>query len=139
MLKIFLRLYQITGNDIFLQEAEDILKAAKEHIDLYPPGACYHLMALLRYYDQKAPTLVIALNEKNEFQTEITKILSNHFIPHKAIIWKREVDEELRDLTAISRNKPTVDGKTTLYLCHRNQCEDPITDISKMWEVIGKL
>lgn len=134
-----LRLFQMTGVEDYFVEAGDVLKAAKEHIDLYPPGACYHLMALLRYYDMKAPALVIALNEQEEYRDEIRKMLSGHYIPHKAVIWKRDSDEELRDLVPLSRNKPAVNGKTTLYLCYRDRCEEPITEISKMWEAIEKL
>jgi uncharacterized protein len=134
-----LRLYQITGIDEYFSEAEDILKAAKEHIDLYPPGACYHLMALLRYYDTDAPSIIIALNERDEFRDEIAKMLAGNFIPHKVIIWKRESDEELRDFVPISRNKPPIDGKTTLYICRRGRCDEPITDVAKMWEAIENL
>lgn len=134
-----LRLFQITGYEEYFVEAGDILKAAKDHIDIYPPGACYHLMALLRYYDVKAPTIVIALNEQEEFREEIKKMLAGHFIPHKAVIWKRDSDEELRDLVPISRNKPAVNDKTTLYICFRDHCEEPIAEISKMWEAIEKL
>jgi uncharacterized protein len=134
-----LRLYQITGVEEYFVEAEDILKAAKEHIELYPPGACYHLMSLLRYYDLKAPTLLIALNEQEEFKEEIQKMLAGYFIPHKAVIWKRDSDEELRDLVPISRNKPSVNEKTTLYICYRDRCQEPITELSKMWEAIEQL
>jgi uncharacterized protein YyaL (SSP411 family) len=134
-----IRIYQITGVEDYLKEAEDILKAAKEHIELYPPAACYHLMALFRYFDAKAPTFLISLNEQEEYKEEIQKILSGTFIPHKAIIWKRESDEELRDLVPLSRNKPPINGKTTLYICYKNHCDEPITDISKMWEAIEKL
>jgi uncharacterized protein len=134
-----LRLYQITGVEDYLIEAQDVLKAAKEHIDLYPPGACYHLMALLRYYDEKAPAIIISLNEQEELREEIGKMLAGHFIPHKVVIWRREADEELRDLVPICRNKPPVNGKTTLYICYRNRCEEPITEVSKMWETIEKL
>jgi uncharacterized protein YyaL (SSP411 family) len=134
-----LRLYQITGVEDYYKEADDVLKAAKDHIDLYPPGACYHLMALLRFFDLKAPTLVIALNESEEFRDEIKKMLSGHFIPHKAVIWKRDSDEELRDLVPVSRNRPPLNGKTTLYICYRDHCDEPITEVSKMWEVIEKL
>jgi len=134
-----LRLYQITGVEDYYKEAEDVLKAAKEHIALYPPGACYHLMALMRYLDPKAPTLIIALNEKEEFREEIKKMLSGHFIPHKVVVWKRDSDEELRDLVPISRNRPAVNGKTTLYICYRDHCDEPITEVSKMWEAIEKL
>lgn len=134
-----IRLYQLTGVEQYLKEAEDVLRAAKEYIDLYPPGACYHLMALERYYDAKAPTLLIALGEGDMHKEEIAKMLSGHFIPHKAVIWSRESDEEVRDLIPISRDKPPIEGKTTLYICYRDRCLEPITDISKMWEAIEKL
>ena len=134
-----IRLYQITGVEEYFNEAADILKAAKEHIELYPPGACYHLMALLRFLDLKAPTIVIALNSQDEFKEEIAELLSGHFMPHKTVIWKRESDEELRDLVPTARNKPPVDGKTTLYICYREKCDEPINDIAKMREAIEKL
>jgi len=134
-----IRLYQITGDGEYLNEAIDILKAAKEHIDLYPPGACYHLMALQRYYDLKAPTIIVALNDHEEHKDEILKMFAGHFIPHKAIIWKRESDEALRDLVPNSRNKPCRQGKTTLYICYRDRCDAPITEVPKMWEAIEKL
>lgn len=134
-----IRLHQLTGLAPYLKSAEEVLKGAKGHIDLYPPGACYHLMALQWYFDDKAPTLVISLDHEESFRDEINKMLYNHFIPHKAIIWRRDTDEELRDLAPVSRNKPPVNGKTTLYICYRNHCEEPLTELSKMQEAIGKL
>lgn len=134
-----LRLYQITGIEDFRLQAADILKAAKEHIELYPPGSCCHLMALLRYYDEKAATVVVALNEKEELKDEIRKLLTGRFLPNKVVIWKRESDEELRDLVPISRTKPVIDGKTTLYICFQDRCEEPLVDLVKMQQAIESL
>lgn len=134
-----LRIYQITGVDSYLSQAEDVLRAAKEHIDLYPPGACYHLMALEHYLDRDAPTLIISLNEQEAFRDEISKMLSGHFMPHKVVIWRRESDEELRDLALHSRSKKPVNGETTLYICYADRCLEPIHELSKMWEAIQKL
>lgn len=134
-----IRLYQITGVEEYKTQAEDVLRAAKQHIDLYPPGACYHLIALQRYLDPDGATLIISLNDKEEYKEEIAKILYSRFIPHKAVIWRRESDEELRDLVPISRDKAPIDGKTTLYICRQNRCEEPVTNISKIWEIIEKL
>ncbi len=134
-----LRLYQITGLENYLVEAEEVLKAAKEHIDLYPPGACYHLMALERFFDEKAPTLVISLNQEEAYRDEIAKMLAGHYIPHKVVIWRRDSDEELRDLVPTGRNKPPIQDQTTLYICYRDRCDEPITDITKMWKAIERL
>lgn len=133
------RLYQITGIEDYRKEAEDILKAAKQHIDLYPPGACYHLMSLQRFIDQEKPTLVIALNEAEDNREEIAHLISQRFGPHKALVWRRESDEVLRDQAPLCRDKVAMDGKTTLYLCRQGRCEAPLTDFSKIQEVIEKL
>jgi len=133
------RLAQITGLEEYLQQAADILRTARQHMELYPPGVCYHLMALHRYLDQEAPTFVIALNDKEELKQEITELLRGHFIPHKAVVWRRASDEELRDLVPLARDKGPVDGKTTLYICHRNRCQEPLTDIAKIQEAFAKL
>ncbi len=134
-----LRLYQITGVEDYLKQAEDILKAAKQHIDLYPPGACYHLMALQRYFDHDLPTFIIALNDEEQYRTEIASLLAQRFIPHKSVLWKRDSDEELRDLAPLSRDKTAVNGQTTLYICLRNRCLEPITDLAQMRESIEKI
>lgn len=127
-----IRLYQITGSEEYLKQAEDILRAAKQHIDLYPPGACYHLMALMRYLDEAAPSFLISLNEKEQHRDEIASALASRFIPHKVTIWQREGDEELTDFVPWSRDKKPIDGKTTLYVCQKGKCKAPITDFTNL-------
>ncbi len=48
-----IRLFQMTQDETYLTQMEDILKAAKKFIEAYPPGACYHLLALQCYLDIK--------------------------------------------------------------------------------------
>ncbi len=48
----------------YQREAEDILRAVKLFADNYPPGYIYHAMNIQRYYDKQAPTIVVALNER---------------------------------------------------------------------------
>lgn len=134
-----IHLAQLTGNRDYLEEAQDILKGAKDHIDMYPPGACYHLMALQRLLDNEAPTIIVSLNEKEEHKAEIEKLLADRFMPHKAVIWRRESDETIRDLLPQCRDKTPVDGKTALYICYPTRCKEPITDLSEMSQVIAKL
>ncbi|MCH9609513.1 MAG: hypothetical protein S4CHLAM45_14290 [Chlamydiales bacterium] len=134
-----LRLYQITGIREYRARAEKLFLAAKEHIDLYPPGTCYHLMALQRMLDVKAPTITISLNEKEEYKDEISKMIAAHYLPHKVVIWRRESDEVLRDLVPPSRVMQPIEGKTTLYICYQDHCLEPIIELPKMWEAFDKL
>ncbi len=133
------RLYQITGVESYMERAEEIFCAAKEHIDLYPPGACYHLIALQRFYNKKAPSIVIALNTEEQYKDEIAKMLSAYYIPHKTVVWRRDSDEELRDLVPSSRVKAPLNGQTALYICYSDRCLEPILDLSKMQEALESL
>ncbi|NGX62120.1 MAG: hypothetical protein K940chlam9_01614 [Chlamydiae bacterium] len=134
-----LRLHQITGISAYRQEAEDILRAAKEHIDLYPPGASYHLMALQYYYDETAPTIVVALNQNEEHKEEIRQMIGGQFLPHKALIWRRDSDEELRDLVPLARHAHPKEGKTTLYVCFPDRCLAPVNELPAIWNTLQQL
>ncbi len=121
-----LRLYQITQDEKYLTQAEDILKAAKSFIETYPPGACYQLIALQRYLDAQAPTVVVALDEKESLREEIRAAVSNRFCPHLQIIWKRKEDKEIVRLIPSIADKTLVDGQTAVYLCRQDRCEPPL-------------
>ena len=124
-----LRLHQITQEESYLNQAEDILKSANEFIEAYPPGACYSLMALQRYLDKKRATVVVSLNDQETNLKEISTKLATQFLPHVAIIWKRPKDELLDKLIPESADKLPVDGKTAVYICRQNVCQAPkVTD-----------
>lgn len=131
-----LRLFQLTLDEQYLNDAADILKGVKKYLDSYAPGYCYHMINLNRYYDKQIPTFVIALNKKEEYREELFNALYQEFIPHKAIVWRRIEDEELFHLLPFTKEQPPVDNKTTLYLCRFGQCLAPITDLSEMLKVI---
>ncbi len=123
-----LRLYQMTGNGDYLEQVEGILKAARQTMEAYPPGACYHLMALQRYLDPKAPTLVIALDAEQSLRKEIEEALASRYLPHAAVIWMEENDPLLSGLIPSLVDKKSVDGQTAVYLCRQDRCEPPLLE-----------
>ncbi len=123
-----IRLYQLTGVEKYLIAAEEIFKAAKMLIDAYPPGTFYHLLALYRYYDRKAPLIIVALDEQKSLMTEIQKELALQQLPHMAIIWKTTADEELVKAIPILADKTPLNQSTTLYICTGTRCERPLND-----------
>lgn len=134
-----LRLYQLTLDKQYLNQAEDVLKAVKTFIDNYPPGYCYHLMNLIRYYDKHGITAVVALNSKEQHLEELRQLFYHAYIPNKAIIWRRQNDKELFELLPFLRNQEAVGDKTTLYICREGFCEKPLTEFSEMIEAVHKL
>ena len=133
-----LRLHQLTLDPDYFHQAEDILKGVMEYLENYPPGYCYHVMSLLRYDDQKAPTFVIALNSKRDHEKELKHALYEKFIPHKAVIWQSH-DVELEELLPFTKEQTAKQDKTTLYVCHEGVCMAPLDELPKMLEAIDKL
>ncbi|MCI0382523.1 MAG: thioredoxin domain-containing protein [Chlamydiae bacterium] len=134
-----LRLYQITLQEKYLRQAEDILKAAKNFVETFPPGACYHLIALQRYLDVKAPTLIFSLDEKQSLKNEISLSLHSHFCPHAAIIWKNGLSGKLNELLPFIKEKNKIDGRTTLHICRQDRCESPLTAKEEILKAIETL
>ncbi|KIC71500.1 Uncharacterized protein YyaL [Candidatus Protochlamydia amoebophila] len=133
-----LRLYQLTNEEDYLVQAEDIFKGVKEYLENYAPGYCYHVMNLLRYYDDTSPTIVIALNSKREHEQAIKQLLYQNFIPHKAIIWQTQV-LQLEEIIPYVKEQEARDDQTTLYICYEGACQQPIIDLKQMREAIEKL
>jgi uncharacterized protein YyaL (SSP411 family) len=134
-----MRLYQITGDDFYLDQAEDIFSAVKKFLDSYPPGYSYHVMNLNRYFDKHAPTIVIALNEFNTFEAELKRSIYSNYIPHKALIWRRKNERDLFRVIPFVKDMEPLDDKTTLYICYEGVCTKPLNELPEMVEAISKL
>lgn len=134
-----LRLYQLTTDLSYLDQAEDTFKAVKEYIEDYAPGYVYSIINLNRYYNTHAPTIIVALNEREEYFNEIKKAIYRNFIPHKAVIWRREKDEALLNLIPYLKDNVCVEAKTTVYICYKGVCKKPLNNIEGIFQAIEKL
>lgn len=128
-----LRLYQITSQESYLRQAEDVLKAAKRYLDTVPPAACFHMMALLRYLDPSAPKMVVVPNDQRSGVETIRSTISKQFSPHLITLWKNSPDFPLET------DKIAIQEETTLYLCRQNRCEAPLTKLEEIVKCIEKL
>lgn len=126
-----LRLYQLTWDEAYLKQAEDILKASKNYIDTFAPAAFYNLMVLERYLNKEASTFIIALNDTHSNKDEIKKLLGSKFLPHTAIFWK--------DQQTLHPDKVAVNQQTTVYVCKQNKCLAPLTKLEEIEKVIKQV
>jgi uncharacterized protein YyaL (SSP411 family) len=128
-----IRLYQMTADNSYLRQAEDILKAAKPYIAQVTPAAFYHMMAAFRYLDVSAPTVVIATDTQNSSKDKIHHALSTHFCAHLLTLWKMEKNFPLEN------DKMPVNQMTTVYICRQNRCDPPLTKLDEIVKSIEKL
>ena len=132
-----LRLYQLTGQRRYLDEAEDVLRAVARMIETYAPGYVYHLMNLLRYYDKEESLALVALNEEQDGKDEIFKIIYSNYVPHRQSLFRKLDDDPLlHRIPFLSEQCPQGD-KTTLYLCKKGVCQEPVSDMEKIRQILG--
>lgn len=136
--EVLVVLYQITHESRYLHMAEDIFKVAKQLIEAYPPGAGYHMLALQRYYDTKAPIVVIVLDEAGSLRNEIETALRDISHPHLTTIWKTKDDLLLPKLLPWTEELKPVDG-TTVYICEQDRCKAPLHGPEEILSAIRKL
>ena len=134
-----LRLFHLTQEDKFLVQAEDVMKAVKPFIQAFPPGACYHLIALQRYLDKKSPLVVIAFDENRTHEKELKARIGAHFCPHAFFVWKDSKDEILNKLIPSISMQNALDGKTTVHICKGTHCEAPLSEIQQILAAIDAL
>lgn len=134
-----IRLWHLSFDELYLKGAEEVLKASKKFIDNYPPGYAYQMMNLSRFYQSDSPTLIIAFNENNDSEELIKNILFRECIPLKAVIFKRIGDTILSKLLPNMESYIPLHGKTTLYICRRGVCEQPLVEEFEFQEAILKL
>ncbi len=120
-------LYQLTHDAQYLKMAEDIFRATKQLLEAYPPGAGYHMLALQRYYDTKAPLVIVALDEHKSWQGEIEHALRESTDPHLSVIWKYRDDLLLPKIVPWLEDKQPINA-TTVYICDQNRCLAPLNE-----------
>ncbi|GAB4228200.1 MAG: thioredoxin domain-containing protein [Chlamydiales bacterium] len=134
-----LRLYQISADENYLYLAEDIIKNAKPYVESYPPGYIYHIINLQRYYDTKAPNLVVSLDDKETLKDELYQILYSTYTPYRTVVWRRKQDDTLFKLIPFIREQEPHEDKTTLFICRRGICLDPLTNFDAMKKALEEL
>lgn len=133
-----LRLYQITSQEEYRSQAEDILKGVKNYLENYPPGYCYHAMNFYRYYHPDTPTLIVSLNSKEDNKDKIKQLIYEAFIPHRALIWVHQ-NSGLEDLLPYIREQVAIQNNTTFYVCYEGVCKKPLQDLKEIADSVQKL
>ncbi|TXI39332.1 MAG: thioredoxin domain-containing protein [Nitrosomonas sp.] len=134
-----LRLYHMTHDSVYLEQAQDILRAVRRYIDSYAPGYVYHVINMLRYYDKQTPLFVVALGKEGQWKQEILQLLTHRYIPFKSIIFRNSDDDALIKQLPLLESQIAVDGKTTLYICYHGVCKEPINDLAGMVQAVSSI
>jgi uncharacterized protein YyaL (SSP411 family) len=125
-----LRLGRITANTDLEEKVTRIGQVFQVKISELP-SAYTQLMVALDYTIGPSYEVVVAGDSQSRDTKEMIKAIRGKFIPNKIVIL-RQTEETSPDLDRISpyaKYHPSIDGKSTAYVCINYSCERPTTDI----------
>jgi uncharacterized protein YyaL (SSP411 family) len=119
----FLRLYDITGRNELLEEAEKIISSVGDRISEYPTGYSGHLLARI-YRDCRQSLSLTAGEGLNEMlkATEGYRPLLNISV----------IDDTLTELIDDFKRLKSVGNRATAYYCDKQGCRPPVTDSTEL-------
>ncbi len=132
-----LRLEALTGREDFGKVAREALEAVRLVLERAPTAAGQSLIALDFLLATTKEFAVVARPDDGEFRAVI-ETLASRFLPHKvvapALIGKAEASPELVPLLA---DRPTRDGRVTIYVCERMTCAAPVVGVAGLIGALG--
>lgn len=126
-----LKLAGITGNIEIEENAENLLKSFAGHVEKYPKGYTFYLVALDFYLSPQRKIVIASSGEIEESWSMLTAI-GEYFLPETTIAFndysRVEIIAEL--MPDVSQHK-VIQGKPTVYICEDFACQPPITNVDE--------
>ena len=134
-----LRVHKITGQEKYLNSAENLFSAFSGFIQKNPLGAEVLLQAL-DFALAPAKEIVIAGEWGSIETTKLIEAVNQPFIPAKVLLFRpTEIEEpEITKLSPFLINHGLFKGKPAVYICVNQTCQQPQTDLKKLAQALAK-
>ncbi len=134
MLQNLLRFYTITEDNELLGMAERMIRNYLPD-SLSNPYTFGSYLQALDYYLTRPYEFIFVTKEDRPNMDLLTSVFTR-FLPHRVVILIREGHPISFLSNAISADKKSLDGKTTVYLCHNFACSQPVTESADLLRLL---
>jgi uncharacterized protein YyaL (SSP411 family) len=126
-----LKLASLTDNNELYYEAERILSAYNSRLeqDLWAyAGLINHIYPFTEGYNE-----FVFIGEDNKIPGILTET-RQHYIPYRSVLYrnKKQGIPDVDPVAAMFRNRDTLGGKPTCYICSKKSCTAPITTCDEL-------
>ena len=133
-----LRIHKITGNEKYLDSAENLFAAYSNFLEKNPRGAEVLLNAL-DFALAPAKEIVIAGKIGTYETDQLISLINNLFLPAKVVIHRPiNIDKpEIFSISPFVKNQGLVNGKPAVYICENQTCQKPETEINLLKKLLS--
>jgi uncharacterized protein YyaL (SSP411 family) len=124
--EVLLKLSLLTDREDFRNKAVAVLAQVADFARRYPTGFGRALGAIDFHLSEPKEIAVIKTDEA-QAQPLVAEIW-RHYLPNKTIAASAPGDRRAAKLVPLLRERPALNGKSTVYVCERRTCQAPVTD-----------
>jgi uncharacterized protein YyaL (SSP411 family) len=126
-----LRLSVLTGREDYRRKAVNVLRLVRDAVESYPSAFGYALGALDFYLSTPKEVVIISGDDDDEAQSLKREVWSR-YIPNKVVALSATVDANAAELVPLLRDRKTIDGRATAYVCESYTCLQPVNSAEEL-------
>ncbi len=126
----FIRLASLTGEQTYMERAEDMRKAFKEEIETHPQGYTKFLEGMLLMGGSRKEIVVLGDSSSADYRSFLSE-LNKMYLPDVTILAEQD-GSELEEAAPFAAGYQMQEGKTTVYVCRNFACDRPTTDLDSV-------
>jgi len=128
----YLRLYSYTGEQTYLDKAEQTFRLFRHPMDQNAFGMA-SLLCALDFYLAKPKEIVLVGARSDPAMQDLLSKINGRYVPNKTLVLVDGSGSTY--VPTAAKGKTAIAGKPTAYVCHNFTCSLPVTD----WEALEKL
>lgn len=134
-----LRLSRFFGNRDLERKAGDMGRTFSKTIQTYPSGHSFFLSALDFALGPSYEVIIVG-DKKAEDTKTMACAMQSRFIPNKVLLLKGggESGSDMENVTPLVKDRNSLGGRATAYVCSENRCLAPTTDVREMLALMNE-
>ncbi|MDQ3133884.1 MAG: thioredoxin domain-containing protein, partial [Acidobacteriota bacterium] len=129
--ELLLRLSILTGDVALQSQAVNIFRLNRDAMARYP-SAFGLLLSALDFYLSTPKEIVIVGSPGAEDTRALAREVWKEYLPNKVIAQTAEEDERQAAVLPLLKDRPTIAGKATAYVCENYTCRQPVNNPPEM-------
>lgn len=133
----FLRLSRLTGDTDLEEKAQIIMSVFADTVSSGPTAHSFFLSAVL-FYLQPSREVVVVGNDQGDQVKEMLEFLKKAFLPDTVVLYKDEKGSKMNSVAPFTNDMTVQNRKAAAYVCEGFACQQPLTDMQSLRDVIQK-
>ncbi|HKP73777.1 MAG TPA: thioredoxin domain-containing protein [Pyrinomonadaceae bacterium] len=129
--ELLLRLAILTENQDFQRKAVTIFRLLRDQMARYPSAFGYSLGALDFYLSTPKEIVIIGETDADDSRALLREVWTR-YLPNKVVAQAAENDTEASRVVPLLRERPTLGGRATAYVCENYACLQPVTTAGEL-------